>query len=326
MSRDALVVGINSYQNFAPLTAPAMDAEAIAQVLEKHGRFTTVKRLPEIIDGQQATVASQTKVSRKQLRQAIQLLLNPPSSEQVPDTALLYFSGHGWKDPLSATEGYLASSDADPDDDYGVDFQWLKNQLEQSGVRQQIIWLDCCSSGTLLNFGELTSSKPGKARDRYFITSSRDFEESYQELESPYSVLTSALLEGLEPKNGDVTSGMLTYHLERQLKGQIQAFRCHSTSGSLLLTYGPITVSLYDEENSQKLSAKSIGEIQKCILMSKDKALEAEANKQWLLAEKMWTEILVMSPGEPQAIKALQRIAVNQHSLKESLATYTSFQ
>jgi hypothetical protein len=33
MSRDALVVGINTYEHFKPLTSPAEDAEAIAQLL-----------------------------------------------------------------------------------------------------------------------------------------------------------------------------------------------------------------------------------------------------------------------------------------------------
>ncbi len=242
MSRDALIVGINCYSHskFGNLKAPATDAEAIAQRLEQHGRFTTVKRLPEAIASGNPQVAQQIPVTRKQMREAIVQLFNPPSSDQVPDTALLYFSGHGWKKAISATEGYLAPSNGDPEDDYGVELQWLRDQLEQSAVRQQIVWLDCCSSGTLLNFGELTSTKGGKVRDRYFITSSRDFEASYEDLASPYSVLTAALLEGLDPSRGDVTSGALTHSLEQRLKGQIQGFRCHSTSGSMILTFGTV--------------------------------------------------------------------------------------
>ena len=51
MSKDALVVGINIYQedNLRNLEAPAEDAEAIAQMLEKYGKFN-VWRLPEAID------------------------------------------------------------------------------------------------------------------------------------------------------------------------------------------------------------------------------------------------------------------------------------
>ena len=51
MSRDALVVGINNYQDdkLRNLNAPAIDAEAIANILEKHGDFN-IWRLPEAID------------------------------------------------------------------------------------------------------------------------------------------------------------------------------------------------------------------------------------------------------------------------------------
>ena len=48
MSRNALVVGINSYRHLNPLSAPAEDAEAIAKRLEEYGDFR-VQRFPEII-------------------------------------------------------------------------------------------------------------------------------------------------------------------------------------------------------------------------------------------------------------------------------------
>jgi hypothetical protein len=243
MSRDALIIGINQYRHskLGHLTSPATDAEAIAQMLEKHGHFTTVRRLPEVFKDGAAQVGLSGEVTRKQLREAIAQLFNPKTKTQTPDTALLYFSGHGWQSSLSVADGYLAPSDADPEEDLGVELQWLRSQLEQSEVKQQIIWLDCCNSGNLLNFDSVISAQTGKVRDRYFITSSRDFEDSYQNPGSAYSVLTEALLAGLDPnqsETGDVTNNTLTVHLEQVLKGQIQGFRCHSTSGSILLTSG----------------------------------------------------------------------------------------
>ncbi|PZV02223.1 MAG: hypothetical protein DCF32_15265 [Leptolyngbya sp.] len=243
MSRDALIIGINQYRHsqLGHLTSPATDAEAIAQMLNKHGHFTTVRRLPEAFKEGAPQVSPSGQVTRKQLREAIAQLFNPKTKTQVPDTALLYFSGHGWQSSLSAADGYLAPSDANPDEDLGVELQWLRSQLEQSEVKQQIIWLDCCNSGSLLNFDSVTSTPMGKVRDRYFITSSRDFEASYQNPGSAYSVLTEALLAGLDPnksESGEVTNHSLTARLEQALKGQIQGFRCHSTSGSILLTSG----------------------------------------------------------------------------------------
>ena len=95
MSRDALVVGINTYnyERLNNLTAPAQDAEAVAQLLEKHGDFK-VTRLPAVKDKPNDTikVGKKTKVTLTQLEEAIVQLFKPEG--KAPDTALLYFSGH----------------------------------------------------------------------------------------------------------------------------------------------------------------------------------------------------------------------------------------
>ncbi|TVP64038.1 MAG: caspase family protein [Leptolyngbya sp. LCM1.Bin17] len=75
MSRDALIIGINQYKRLSNLTSPATDAEAIAQILEKHGHFTTVRRLPEGFEDGVAQVSPSGQVTRKQLREAIAQLL-----------------------------------------------------------------------------------------------------------------------------------------------------------------------------------------------------------------------------------------------------------
>jgi hypothetical protein len=47
MARYALVVGIAEYGSSSlNLTKPKIDAEAVAQLLEQHGNFQEVKRLP----------------------------------------------------------------------------------------------------------------------------------------------------------------------------------------------------------------------------------------------------------------------------------------
>ncbi|MEM1173024.1 MAG: caspase family protein, partial [Cyanobacteria bacterium P01_H01_bin.35] len=45
MSRDALIIGINTYKRLNKLTAPEQDAEAVAKLLENYGDFK-VTRLP----------------------------------------------------------------------------------------------------------------------------------------------------------------------------------------------------------------------------------------------------------------------------------------
>ncbi|MGF1537211.1 MAG: NB-ARC domain-containing protein, partial [Elainellaceae cyanobacterium] len=238
MTRDALVVGINRYQHekLGNLTSPAADAEAIAQMLETKGNFL-VQRLPEAITNGTAQIDPKGKVTRKQLMDAIAKLFKPDTENQIPRTALLYFSGHGW---ASNGYGYLAPTNGDPDEDLGVDFGWLRRSLESSKIQEQVVWLDCCNSGGLMSFDEVVSARQ-QISARYFITSSREFEASYQDLDSTYSVVTKTLLEGLDPDNSDtgrVTSADLTKHLDRRVKGQIQAPLCESKGGSILLTFG----------------------------------------------------------------------------------------
>jgi uncharacterized protein YjbI with pentapeptide repeats/energy-coupling factor transporter ATP-binding protein EcfA2 len=210
MSRDALVVGINtySYERLGNLTAPAIDAEAVAKLLENHGEFN-VKRLPAVKDKENNTirVGQKTQVTLTQLEEAIVQLFKP-EGRNIPDTALLYFSGHGLRKSRGGIhQGFLATSDVNPDlSHWGLSLQWLRQLLQSSEVKQQIIWLDCCYSGELLNFTEADPGDRGKGRDRCFIAASREFEPAFEEIGTNHSVLTTALLQALEPKEKQVTN------------------------------------------------------------------------------------------------------------------------
>ncbi|BAY87930.1 pentapeptide repeat-containing protein (plasmid) [Calothrix parasitica NIES-267] len=201
MSRDALVVGMNTYscEGLNNLKAPAQDAEAVAQLLEKYGDFK-VTRLPAVKDKENNTIkfGQKTKVNLSQLENSIVQLFMPEG--EPPDTALLYFSGHGLRKNQGIQEGFLATSDVNPDIGfYGLSLQWLRRILQESEVKQQIIILDCCYSGELLNFTEADPGDRGKGRDRCFIAASRPFEVAYEQIDNQHSVFTAALLKTLEP-------------------------------------------------------------------------------------------------------------------------------
>jgi uncharacterized protein YjbI with pentapeptide repeats len=226
MSRDALVVGINtySYERLSNLTAPAQDAEAIATLLEEYGEFN-VRRLPGVKDKQNNTirVGQKTQISLTQLEEAIVQLFKP-EGKNIPDTALLYFSGHGLRKNKGIQEGFLATSDVNPDlGNWGIRLKWLRELLQESPIRQQIIWLDCCYSGELLNFAEADPGDRGKGRNRCFIAASREFEVAYEGIGSNHSVLTGALLQALDPKRNSGT-WVTNYTLIDVLNQRLQAF------------------------------------------------------------------------------------------------------
>ena len=239
MSRDALIVGINTYQNLPRLKAPASDAEAIAKRLEKDGDFQVIQRFPEIIQNGAPVVGQHTNLFLAGLQEALVKLFKP-NGNQFPDTALFYFSGHGLRQDLGISTGYLATSDSNPNQNFfGLSLPWLRRLLEESPVRQQIIWLDCCHSGELLNFGEADPGDRGKGRDRCFIAASRAFEPAYEDLESEHSVLTRALLAGLDPNrcpNRWVDNLSLTDFINQTLRSEIQTPICNNSGEPINLT------------------------------------------------------------------------------------------
>lgn len=237
MSRDALVVGINTYQYLPSLKAPAQDAEAIAQQLHQYGEFR-VHRLPEVIHEGKPQVGRKTSVTLRELEAALINLFKPKGSN-VPQTAVFYFSGHGIQREAGIQEGYLALSDSNPDQGfYGLSLFWLRRLLQESPVRQRIIWLDCCHSGELLNFLEADpGAHPGT--DRLFMAASREYETAYESLEGEYSVFTNALLTGLDPSrvpSGVINNHALTDWVNHTLKGEIQQPLFESSGSEIILT------------------------------------------------------------------------------------------
>ncbi|MBW4475138.1 MAG: caspase family protein [Stenomitos rutilans HA7619-LM2] len=264
MSRDALVVGINAYRHKALNTlegVPAKDAEAIAQILEKYGKFR-VRRLPEYIDkwGDNArrVVAHNAEVTVKGLRTAIQQLFYP-QGDHVPETALLYFSGHGLRHTWAGEQiGYLATSDVNPEEELlGFELAWLQKIMKASPIKQQIVWLDCCHSGELLSssgiFADLTHKSSLTVNeslqdinpdtegdyDRCLITASRGFELAFQQVDNDHGVLTAALLKGLDPTQRSdkwVTNTTLADFIKQSLSQEVQC--------PLFLNYGkPIVLT-----------------------------------------------------------------------------------
>ena len=242
MRIEALVVGINEHV-FEPglnLEAPVKDAEAIAEMLEKYGKFH-VQGLPKDYDetGRERFI-SHGLVNRKNLKKKISNLFNPISKNEIPDVALFFFAGHGHVTAEGGIrEGFLVTSDVQLKRDiYGISLNWFKDLLRQSPVKKQIVWLDCCFSGELLNFQEADPGT-GKEISRCFITASRSFEESVSQIDRKNGVFTAKLLEGLNPENsidGWVTNYILADSIKKNMLNTAQAPVFHNSGDAIILT------------------------------------------------------------------------------------------
>ena len=256
MARDALIVGINRYQYQAlpDLTSPALDAEAIAVLLEQYGDFR-VTRLPEAISpAGQPYVAQGFELGLDNLEKALEKLFMP-EGRSIPDTALFYFSGHGLRKKRGVSEGFLASSDCDPQRSFwGLSLRWLRELLEASPIKQQIVLLDCCHSGELFNFNEANPGDRGLARDRCFIAASREFEVAQVSLNSEYSVFTEILLQGLNPTpSADITNLSLVNYINQHWGNGTQRPICSNSGEAITLT--SLSKQSFFSNNSSNLIA-----------------------------------------------------------------------
>lgn len=248
MNRDALVIGINRYPWFKEtptgeakhLKLAAKDAEAIAQLLETQGNFI-VRRLPESsIDGKMQVDPLKT-VTAEELESAIVQLFQP-EGERIPDSALLFFAGHGlrYKPIGGVTQGYLATSDTSPRKNiWGISLQLLRQILNKSPIKQQIIFLDCCKSGELFNFSFDDFQIAESDKLRFFVTASREFETAYSSNTGQHGALTEIILKGLDPSltsDGVVTSIHLKQFIEEQLIQVPQKPLVSNGSKEILLT------------------------------------------------------------------------------------------
>ncbi|WP_293334431.1 tetratricopeptide repeat protein [Microcoleus sp. CAWBG58] len=226
--RNALVVGINQYPGLEDartgqpkhLRTPASDAEAIAQLLEADNNFR-VRRFPcSEIDGK-LQVDPDKLVKAEELSNEITALF---LTEDGRNTALLFFAGHGLPKPLgSLKQILLATSHANPRRRKwdGILLRDLWEIVEQSPVQEQIIWLDSCHSGELLEFKESELLRLDSERKRFLIAASHSSEVAYERLDGKHGVLSGALIEGLNlimPQNKWITDRKLADFVEEKLK------------------------------------------------------------------------------------------------------------
>ena len=246
MARYALIVGIAQYdaKGLAQLEKTTTDAEAVAQVLEKHGKFTEVQRLPSRINSETKKRAMvNLPVTANELWQAIETLLKEQARN---NEALIYFTGHGLKAEgrSGKPRGYLATSDCQIKADViksegnkdepritevqgGVAFDDLNDLISKSELSSLVILLDCCHSGNFIESNLIKHSFGiSLEKDYYLIAACRGFQKGKALKSEAHSVFTGALLRGLRAENassdGEISCDRLYDYISRELRNSSQ--------------------------------------------------------------------------------------------------------
>jgi branched-chain amino acid transport system substrate-binding protein len=201
MAKFALLIGVSEYSDgLRPISSAILDVEAMRRVLEHPdmGAFDQVTVLPNPDKGS--------------MEKAVDDLF---ADRQKDDLVLLYFSGHG----LKAQNARFFLSTRDTGCDQNGDFRRatalaaskLQEYITDSRSQRQIIILDCCFSGALVQGmpikGELNIQEELGGKGRAILTSSSPIEYSFESDNNDLSIYTKYLVEGIETgaadKDGD---------------------------------------------------------------------------------------------------------------------------
>jgi len=188
MLRKALIVGINTYNKVASLSACVADAEAMAAVLERHKDGALNYQCRALVD----QMEDGSPITRAKLRGACRDLFS-----NFKGDVLLYFSGHG---VLTDTGGLLCTTDATKDD-WGVPMQEVVDMALRSPAQDILMLLDCCHSGdianpALLNTGQSNNPLATLREGMTVIAASRDAQVAIES--GGHGLFTAALLDALE--------------------------------------------------------------------------------------------------------------------------------
>lgn len=204
--RKALIVGIDCYENISPLYGCVNDASRIRNVLAQNAydnslNFDIRLKLAE---------SARTYIIRGGLKDDLeQLFLDGGAT----DTALFYFSGHGY---VETTGGWICTSECVRGDD-GLSLHEVVTLANKSRAQNKIIILDSCHSGAAAGRTEGAISEIGEG-----VTVLTASTASQYAMESEGGgIFTGLLLDALKGAaanlTGDITPGSVYAYIDQSL-------------------------------------------------------------------------------------------------------------
>jgi uncharacterized caspase-like protein/uncharacterized protein YraI len=200
MAKFALLIGVSEYEpGLNPLPAAVKDVAAFQRILQdvEMGGFDEVKTL--------------INPDPQTMQYAIETLFTGHSKD---DLELLFFSGHGIKDDSNNLHFATRITCKNPKGDLirstAVPARFIREVMDNSRTKRQVIILDCCFSGafdpSLQSKDDGSVDLPGQlgAEGRVVLTSSSSTQYSFEQQGSELSLYTRYLVEGIETGAGDL--------------------------------------------------------------------------------------------------------------------------
>ncbi len=194
----ALIIGNTEYSDpsLAQLTAPGKDAEDFARVLKD----TEIGAFDDVV-----TLLNQPEYV---VREAIDDFFN----QKMPDDLLvLYFSGHGVRDEIGALYLAVKNTIRSKLRATGIKSDYIREAMDQSRSRRQVLVLDCCNSGA---FAQGTKAETGGS-----VGTKSAFEGGYGRVILTASDATQFAWEG-DKVIGETDNSLFTHYLVEGLEGK----------------------------------------------------------------------------------------------------------
>ncbi|MEM6352243.1 MAG: SUMF1/EgtB/PvdO family nonheme iron enzyme [Cyanobacteria bacterium P01_D01_bin.14] len=302
----AICIGINRYYRTKPLKYAVNDAVAVRDFFQNEVKFDEVyyfsDNSPDIPTPEGPIKSEPT---RNNLRYFFRKRF-PQRPLTDGDNVWLFFAGHG---RLHEGKDYLMPIDVDPDDieDTALELSDITGCLRAWGADNIVLLLDACrEDGSRGMAGIGTDLQPGIVT--FYSCSPR--QSSYEIDALQQGAFTHALLEGirLQGANSRATVQRLDQYLQdevpklgkryqKEIQNPYTAVEPLSKNCLILL---PDRARLED------------------VVALKSNAQGAELDNDLALAEKLWDRVLVASPGDRDARRAIRRIAVKQFQQQSS--------
>ncbi|MFN6572476.1 eIF2A-related protein [Dendronalium sp. ChiSLP03b] len=200
-----LLVGVNQYQDeqLPCLRYSAVDCQVLAEALTSATQEQFSQKEIKIYHDFAAELPLLTTV--------LSSLQEITTTAQPTDTILFYFSGHGMLQPTTQ-QAFLCLADTQKDnlEKTGLAVKELLHLLSNSGVQNQLVWLDACHSGgmslretvePLLNatpqLVEVLQQRAAKSKGFYALLSCDTDQQSWEFPELGHGVFTYYLMRGL---------------------------------------------------------------------------------------------------------------------------------
>ena len=207
MVKKALLIGINDYPEPNELSYCVNDCEALAEILERNDdegktKNFEVKQIPNCSDAKTA------------LDSIEELFRN----NGCVDTALFYFSGHGYVDSHNKG-GIIFPDNINPKSiDYGIRMDVIMDIVADSSIKNKIIILDCCKSGSIALGHQNSANLPEGCT---ILTSCRADQNSVESSEKSHGIFTDLLIQALSGEAadhlGNITVGGIYAYIDRSL-------------------------------------------------------------------------------------------------------------